>query len=155
MRTLSSRALASAFAPQSSEVWLLLLTIEHSTLSQPLRFVNNYESVTSQGNVYVAFPFEVELPNQDGDSAGEAKLRIDNIDRSIVNVIRSISSPPSITFQIVLASQPNVVEATFSGLVLRGVSYDALSVSGLLKFEDIMAEPVSIQMTPQRFPGMF
>ncbi|CAB5220427.1 Domain of unknown function DUF1833 [uncultured Caudovirales phage] len=155
MRSLSSRALSSAFAAQTDEVWLVLLTITHATLSTPLRFVNDYQSLTSRGNVYLAFPFEVEFPEQDPDSAGEARLTIDNIDRQIVNTIRAISSPPEVKLEIILASQPDTVEAEFSGLVLRNVAYDALKVSGTLRFEDIMTEPVSLQMTPARFPGMF
>lgn len=155
MRTLSQRALESAFAAQTDEVWLMLVTIEHPSIAEPLRFVNNYESVTSRGEVYVAFPFEVELPGEDAENPGEARLRIDNVDRQIVDTIRTITSPPSVTFEVVLASQPNTVEASFSGLTLRQVEYDALVVTGTLRFEDIVTEPLSVQMTPARFPGMF
>lgn len=155
MRTLSQNALNSAFAQQTDEVWLVLLTIEHPSLVTPLRFVNNMESVTSRGNLYVAFPFEIEFPEQDPDTAGEARITIDNIDRQIVQTIRSITSPPQVTLEVILASSPSTVEASFSGMVLRDVTYDAVKVSGVLRFEDIMTEPLSVQMTPQRFPGMF
>lgn len=155
MRTLSQNALTSAFSQQTDEVWLVLLTIAHPALPAPLRFVNNMESVTSRGNLYVAFPFEIEFPEQDPDSAGEARISIDNIDRQIVQTVRQISSPPDVTIEVVLASTPSTVEASFSGMVLRDVSYDADKVSGTLRFEDIMSEPLSVQMTPQRFPGMF
>lgn len=155
MRALSQRALDSAFSQETDEVWLMLLTVAHPALPESLRFVNNYESVVSRGNLFIAFPFEVELPEQDADSAGEARLKIDNIDRQIVDVVRTITSPPSITFEVVLASQPDTVEAIFEGLTLRNVDYDALSVKGTLKFEDIVTEPISVGMTPQRFPGMF
>lgn len=155
MRALSPLALESAFAAQTEEVWLILLTIQHATLANPLRFVNDYQSLVSRGNVFLAFPFEVEFPEQDPDSPGEARLTIDNVDRQIVNTIRAISSPPDITLEVVLASQPDTVEAEFSGLILRNVTYDALKVSGVMRFEDIMTEPVSLQMTPSRFAGLF
>lgn len=155
MRSISARALESAFAQETDEVWLTLLTIEHDSLPEPLRFVNNWESIVSRGNVYIAFPFELELPEQDPDSAGEARIRFDNIDRQIVQTIRAIFEPPEVTLEIILASQPSTIEASFSGLTLRNVEYDANTVSGILRFEDIMAEPVSVQMTPQRFPGLF
>lgn len=155
MRTLSPAALESAFSQETDEVWLVLLTITHPSLAAPIRFVNDFQSLVSRGNVFLAFPFEVEFPEQDADSPGEARLTIDNIDRSIVNTIRAISSPPDITMEVVLASQPDTVEAVFSGLTLRNVNYDALKVSGVLRFEDIMTEPVSVQMTPARFPAMF
>jgi hypothetical protein len=156
VRTLSPAALASAFAESTGEVWLLLCTIEHPDIEgDALRFVNNMESVTSRGELYIAFPFTVELPGEDAENLGEARLRIDNIDRMIVEVIRTISSPPTVTLEVVLASSPDAVEASFEGMTLRAVSYDAQAVSGVLKFEDIAGEPMSLQMTPQRFPGMF
>lgn len=155
MRTLSPAALASAHARETEEVWLVLLTISHSALPTPLRFVNNFTSLTSRSNIFVAFPFEIEFPEQDADSAGEARITIDNIDRQIVETIRQISSPPSVTLEVVLASSPDTVEAQFTGLVLRNVEYDAHRVRGTLRFEDITTEPVSVQMTPARFPGMF
>jgi hypothetical protein len=155
VRNLSPKALESMFAANTDEVWLLLVTIQHPTLTTPLRFVNNLESVTSRGNLFVAFPFEIELPGQDPENIGEARIKLDNIDRSIVTTLRAMTEPPTVTFEIILASQPDVVEAAFEGLTLRNSTYDALSVSGILRFEDIVSEPVSVQMTPGRFPAMY
>jgi hypothetical protein len=143
------------FAANTDEVWLLLVTIQHPTLATPLRFVNNLQSVTSRGNLFVAFPFEIELPGQDPESMGEARIKLDNIDRSIVSTLRGMTEPPTVTFEIILASQPDTVEASFEGLTLRNSTHDALTVSGILRFEDIVSEPVSVQMTPGRFPAMF
>lgn len=155
MRTLSATALRSAFAQETGEVWLVLLTLSHPSLATPMRFVNDYLGITSRGNVFQPFPFEVEFPGEDADQPTDARLSIDNIDRTIVQTIRSISAPPEVTIEVVLASQPDTVEASFSGLILRNVTYDETKVSGTLRFEDIMSEPISVQMTPQRFPGLF
>lgn len=154
-RNLSSNALASAYAQETGEVWLVLCTITHPALATPLRFVNDMQSLTSRGNVYVAFPFEVELPTEDADSPGEARLVLDNIDRNIVRAIREMTGPPEITLEVVLASAPDTVEAEFPGMVLRDTQYDASKVSGTLRFEDITSEPISVEMTPQRFPALF
>jgi hypothetical protein len=155
LRTLSPTALQSAFAQETGEVWLVLLTLAHESLTTPLRFVNDMQGITSRGDVFQPFPFEVEFPGEDPDQPTDARLVIDNIDRSIVKTLRAISAPPEITLEVVLASQPDTVEAEFTGLILRNVSYDVSKVSGTLRFEDIMTEPVSLQMTPQRFPALF
>ncbi len=155
MRTLSSTAITSIMAENTGEVWLFLLTITHPSITDTLYFVNNNEALTSRGNVYIPFPFTVELPTEDSENLGEVRLKIDNIDRSIVKALRSIDSPPSVTLEVVLASQPDTIEASFSGMLLRNANWDAPSVTASLKFEDIGAEPMSLQMTPQRFPGMF
>lgn len=154
-RNLSTAATASANAQFTDEVWLTLLTINSPELETPLRFVNNNVSVTSRGNVYLAFPFDIDFPGQDEESPGEARLSIDNIDRMIVNFVRTISTPPTVTIEVVLASSLDTVEASFSNMTLRNVSYDAKAVTGLLRFEDIVIEPVTYAMTPERFPGMF
>lgn len=154
-RSLSSTAIASANAQQTDEVWLVLLTIAHASLATPIRVVNNNESIVSRGQTYQWFPFEIELPGEDVDSPSRARLRIDNVDRTIVNTIRSISTPPTVTLEVVLASAPDVVEVSFSGLSLREVDYDAMSVTGELVFESIFTEPVTLTMTPARFPGLF
>lgn len=154
-RTFSTAATTSINAQSTDEVWLTLVTITSSEVPAPLRFVSNNQSVTSRGNVFIAFPFDLDFPGQDEESPGEARLMIDNIDRSIVNFVRSISIPPKVSIEVVLASSPDTVEASFSNMTLRNVTYDAKTVSGLLKFEDIVIEPVTYAMTPERFPGQF
>jgi hypothetical protein len=154
-RTLSPAARRSANAAQTDEVWLVLLTIAHPALNEPLRFVNNFASIESRGELFVAFPFEIELPGEDAEGQTDARIRIDNIDRQIVRALREIASPPSVLLEVVLASQPDTVEASFDGLVLRDAGYDALVVTATLKFEQIVLEPVTVQMTPSRFPGLF
>lgn len=154
-RSFSSTATSSINAQHTHEVWLTLLTIDSPELEAPLRFVNNNESLTSRGNLFMAFPFDIEFPGQDEESPGEARLTIDNIDRSIVNFIRTIFTPPAVTIEVVLASTPDTVEASFTNMTLRNVTYDAKTVGGLLKFEDIVVEPATYAMTPERFPGQF
>lgn len=154
-RTLSSRAIASQNALQTDEVWLVLLTIAHPSLTTPIRVVNNNEAITSRGNSFVAFPFEIVLPSQDPENVPKATLRIDNVDRSVVNTVRSITSAPTITLEVVLASAPDTVEISFTNLILKDVKYDANTVEGDLYFENIFTEPVTLTMTPNRFPGLF
>jgi hypothetical protein len=154
-RTLSATAVASLNAQETGEVWLILLTIAHADLPTPIRVVNNNEDITSRGNLFQAFPFEIVLPGEDPDSPPRATIRIDNIDRSIVALLRSISSAPSVTIEIILASQPNTVEIAYSSLALRNVRYDAATVEGELFFEPLFNEPITATMTPSRFPGMF
>ena len=155
VRALSGPATASINAQTTDEVWLTLLTIASQEIAEPLRFVNNNASLTSRGNLFMAFPFDVEFPGQSDDDPGEARLVIDNIDRSIVQFIRQIVAPPTVTIEVVLASSLDVVEASFSNMTLRNARYDVKTVSGLLKFEDVVIEPVTYEMTPERFPGQF
>lgn len=153
-RTLSAAAVASLNAQESGEVWLVLLTISNPGITT-IRVVNNTEDIVSRGNTYQAFPFEIELPGQDPDTPASARLRIDNVDKRIVEAVRSITTPPQVTIEVVLASQPDTVEIAYSNLTLRSAEYDVDSVRGELTFESIFSEPVTLTITPNRFPGLF
>lgn len=155
MRTLSPVALASAHAQETGEAWIVLMTVEHEAIETPIRVCTNNENVISNGETFLPLPFEIELPGEDPEQPARARVRIDNIDRIIVDTLRAISSPPTVTLQVVLASQPDVLEAEFSGLKLRDADYDAGTVSGTLEFEFILAEPVATSMTPGVLPGLF
>lgn len=154
-RTLSATAVASLNAQETGEVWLVLLTISHPDLPTPIRVVNNNEDITSRGNLFQAFPFQIILPSEDPDTPPRAAIRIDNVDRSIIAVLRSISSAPSVTIEIILASQPNTVEIAYTSLALRNVRYDPAVIEGELFFEPLFDQPITASMTPSRFPGMF
>ena len=59
-RTLSQAARQAINAEATEQVFLLLLTIDHEDLAEPIRVVNNTETITSRGELYVAYPFVVE-----------------------------------------------------------------------------------------------
>lgn len=154
-RTLSSTALASIHAQETGEVWLVLLTISHASLPSPIRVVNNNEDITSRGNIYQAFPFDIVLPGEDPDGITKAMLRFDNVERTAITAIRGLTSPPSVTIEVILASAPDTVEISFEGLTVRNVTYDAVQIEGELHFESLWTEPITLTMTPSRFPGLF
>lgn len=152
----SETARRALYAPESEEVFLVLLTIDHDGLSQPIRVVNNLEQVNSRGQEFIAFPFSISLPDDKEESPPRARLAIDNVTREIGQAIRQIVGPPRVTIEVVMASAPDTVEASFPNFLLRNVTYDAATVSGELMVEDLTREPVpSRRFTPGRFPGIF
>jgi len=155
MRSLSTSARASAFAQQTDQAWLVLLIVDHPDFADPLRFVNSIDPVVSNGEDFVPFPFEIEWPNDDPERAPEARLRIDNITRDIVIAVRDLQSPPTARFQVVLSDAPDVVEMDVTGYTLRNAEWDASTVTFTLKAEDLVTEPISLVMTPARFPALF
>jgi len=158
-RTTSSVFTAMAAAQETGEVLLALITITHSSIiGGPLRLVQDLQPLTSNGNVYTAFPFEIRLPEDSDDGPAKVMLTIDNVDQSIAQAIRSMSptSPPTVLVELVVASQPNVVEISIPDLTLRNVSGDAVQIEGELRMdeEDLTAFPGDA-FTPQLFPGLF
>lgn len=155
-RSLSSLAKQAVFAQETGEVFLLLLTISHASLATPIRVVNNTQNITSNGNLYTAFPFTIVLPDDTEEQPPRMRLVIDNVDRQIVQAVRNMTSKPTITLDVVLASQPDTLEASFPGFSLRRTNYDALTVEGDLNLEDVVLEPFpALSFTPQLAPGLF
>jgi hypothetical protein len=139
----------------SSDLPLVLLTISHADLSEDIRVVNNKEAITSNGLEYVAFPFDIQLPDSKEDSQPSAKLTICNVSREIGQAIRLISTPPSITITVVRQETPDIVEAQFIGMRLNNVKYDMMTVTGDLEFEDLTREEYPfLKFSPSIFKGI-
>ena len=155
MRNISSAGRIAAHAEATDKVWLVLLELNANSLSAPIRIVNDNQEVVHQGWTYIGYPFEVELPPESPDRPMIARIRIDNTQRLIVDEVRTIAEPPSVTLRVILADQPDLVEVEYAGMRLRNVTWDAAEISGDLVYEDILSEPVCEQMTPARFPGAF
>jgi hypothetical protein len=156
MRALSLAARRAMFAPSTDQVFLALLTISGTGIPTPLRFVNNSEDVVSNGNTHLAYPFQISLPDEREDSPAQVTLIIDNIDQSIVAGIRLLTKPPKITLEVILASDPDTVEAGPFEFSLNGVEYNAITVTGTLAFEEVLNEPYPCDsFDPTRFPGLY
>lgn len=130
----SAETLKSMMARDTDEVYLLLITIDHPTFTTPIRVVNNTEDVVSNGNTFVALPFEAVLPTP---GTPTTTLKIDNVDREITDALIAADQAdgkPSVTLEIVVAQRPDVVELGPFPMVLDNAPFDQLVVSGELSF---------------------
>ncbi len=154
--TLSDDFVTEAYQQESSEAFLILLTIDHDDLANPIRVVNNTENITSNGNVFIGFPFGLELPSSHDDKAPRAQLIIDNTSSEIATAIRLIASSPTVLIELIIASAPDVIERTFSPFNLRNVKWDVNQMSGDLELEFLDSEPYPFGLfIPSYFPGLF
>jgi len=148
----------------SDQPFITLLTISHSSLTTPIRVCDDavvtlstgVPGVISGGYEFVQLPFEVQLPNQEADTPPRARIAIDNVSKEVTTAIAEITSPPSITLQIALAADPNVIELDLPGFQIEQVSFDALVIEGDLIIEQLEAEPYPAgRFLPSGFPGLF
>ncbi len=156
MRSLSATAVAALMGSSTGEIFLALLTIDHADLSVPFRLVNNTEDVTSGGDLYTAYPFEIKFPTEDGDTISSVNIQLDNVDQLLIPTIRSLQSEPSVQVEIILASSPDTIEAGPWEYLMRGARYNSQGITAELTFEPILQEafPKDI-MSPKVFPGLF
>lgn len=156
-RTLSSAAKQAVFAQSAAEVFLLLVTITHATLPTPIRVVNDMQDCVSRGNTFTALPFGFVLPGEREDQIPASRLWVDNVDREIVQAVRNATgAAPQVLAEIVLASQPDTLEAAFDGFSLKNALYDHLTVSGDLSMEDVLNEAYPEgTFTPNLYKSLF
>lgn len=168
MRTLSATALAAIFAPESDDNLITLLTFDHDDLADPIRLCDHslgrisetdeevVYGVTSRTEDYIYLPMEVTLPTDDQMSAPRMQIVIRDVTRYLIPVIRSIPTSIPVTIELVLASDPDTVEATFSGFELAGITYNRDQVTGDLSIPTLTAEPFPAgTFTPASFPGIY
>lgn len=155
-RTLTSATLSAIYAQETDQVFIILLEIDHVSLVEPIRVAGNTENITSNGDLFIAYPFEISLPNDDVEDSAKIRLRIDNVDRSIIQSLRSIASPPTLKLMVVRAEAPDTVEFQYEAFELRDAFYDALVIEGTLTLESFLFEPYPAEkFTPSDFPGLF
>jgi hypothetical protein len=144
-----------AVAQHSDDPFLVLLTLTHETLDEPIYVVRNREPVVSNGRTFIAYPFEIELPT-DTDEAPQARITIANVSRRIGRALEKLVTPPMAKIELALASSPDVIERTYEGFEISNVSWTATQMTATLQVRHYWDEPwPRKRVTPSKFPGLF
>ncbi|QLH40842.1 MAG: DUF1833 family protein [Defluviicoccus sp.] len=153
--TLSGPGIADLAAPETGVAWLVLLTLSHPELEQPLRFTSDGVATLSNGDTFTPFPFELTIPDDVEGRAPRAQLRIDNTSQDIIALLRGLTTPPTLDIRIVRAPTPDVVERSWSGLEWRTSTYDAGAITGTLGVDDLALEEFPYATFDGRFKGLW
>lgn len=144
-RPVSATFRAAVYGEETAEVFLQLLRIYHASIvGGPIRLVNDTNNLISNGEEYIACPFQINFPDDREGVLPEVQLAIDNVDRQMVATLRTITTPLEVELELVVASTPDVVEVPPQRFTMRMASWNINTVTGTLKFEDILNE---------QFPG--
>src|SRR5438105_12254339 len=100
---LSTLAIRSLLSREGRVPVILLLTITHPDLAQPIRLARNTvgDNIVSNGSTFTASPFGLEPPSDD-EKAPIAKLIAINVDRAIGEALESIVTPAECMLQVVM-----------------------------------------------------
>lgn len=166
LTTLSPAAIKAFFSPDSDQQVICLLTFVSGATT--IRIADGYTQrlsetddevlygVVSRGNNYTFLPFNLSLPGEDAEQAPACQITMHDVTRQILPTIRGLTSPPSVTLELVLASTPNTVEVSFPGFQMTNVSYNADQITGHLNVDMFALEPFPAHsFTPSHFPGIF
>lgn len=154
--SLTQAAVKALTAQETGEIFLMLVTITHSSMPTPLYFVNNTVDIISRGQTYLGWPFQIALPDEREDALPQVQLQIDNVDRRIMEGVRLLATPATVALEIVLASSPDTLERGPFTFRLVNVEYTALLITATLAPEDVLNEPAMQHIfSPSTFPGLF
>lgn len=156
---ISKSAKTEIVKPESSAVFLHLLKVEAQGY-ETLYFVDNTQSVISNGQTYVPAAFKVVLPSQTEDgSVQPCQLAVDNVDQIISATIKKANAAQKkiyATISVVMAQTSDVIERGPLRFILRNVTINKSTVSGELYdfyvYDRKIPEGV---YNPQNFPGLF
>lgn len=153
----------------SDEVNLIFLTIDHSTLAEPIRVVLDTKNYIYNGDLYIGFPFDITILSDD-ENPPTARLAIQNVDSEIGAAIRRLTSPPrlridllhsddfniTVSPRIAVASPAPDVITLGNHLFLVNVSVNAAEVTGDIKGWDYLQRVWPGRRAMQdTFPGLF
>jgi hypothetical protein len=136
--------------------WHINYTSSVEPRESTLRVVANTEDVISRGMVFQATHFEINLPNDDGETFPYVELKIANVDGLLIQAIRAFRNPPEMTLEIVLSDMPDLVERKVDFLRLSSCEFNALTISGRLSVESSLTNRFpAYDYGPAAFPGLF
>lgn len=169
---LSPNAIRAMFSPESDEQIITLLTIaKPSDPTNPLRIADSFTGrlaslttdeevvygVTSNAKDYIFLPLTISLPSEEDTGLGKCTINISYVTKEAIQLIRQgLTEPATVTLDLVLASNPNYIEATFPGFYIVSADYSSESISLNLDTIDYTREPFPCyNFTPNYFPGLF
>ena len=151
--------LSSMMAQESSEGYVILLLITHSSIPVPIAVASHNTVFTSNGLDYLPLPFQIPLPGDDPETTNTVELAIDNIDGTIAAGVRGIppgSVPPNVAMSVVTIARPDTIEVGPITMSIVSVTLTRLVVTATLSYDPIFDRPYPAdRLTPLTVPGMF
>lgn len=140
MRNVSSILKKAIYSQNTERMFIILQEISHADLTTPLRFTSDSRNTISDSETYIPSPFRVALPN-DSEEVPTSTLEIDNTDRRIVEVLRTIQSRPTFKLWVVLDDNPDRVEAGPWVMKLSNARYGPVTVRMTIEGPSLLVEP--------------
>lgn len=171
-RRVSLNARIGQEADATDEVDVVLMTITHPDLAQPLRLSTDpterlsldplvYGTLSTwraEGADRAAYQFvllDATLPGDEADAPHQAQLVAELHDNDLALSLRQTTTPARVDIAVVLASSPDLIEAEWLDLRLTSADGDAGQVQLTITREPLASEPMPAgRMSRQRFPGL-
>tara|TARA_Y100001951_G_scaffold77476_1_gene64804 strand:+ start:460 stop:921 length:462 start_codon:yes stop_codon:yes gene_type:complete len=150
----TQETVADLLDESSGEAYIALATLIVDD-GDPVYLAENNVDIVSRGNIYRAAYFKLDAPKRNGDELPAANITLSNVDRSLIEAIRT-SEKIEIIRELVAESRPDVVEDGPYNFSLNEVQYDEALINGTLGFENILDEKFpELTYNPADTPAVF
>ena len=154
--TLSTNMLTAMHAQSTGEVILPLVKLTQAGWQDAICIVPNTQSVSHGGDTYQPLAFNIGLPDEEAEGVPVINWVADNVDRRLVEALRTVTGVVDARIVWVLASSPEVIEMGPLNVEMRAARYDAQTISGTMGVEPILEHQFGhLTMTPSTVPGLF
>jgi hypothetical protein len=166
MRSLSLNFRRNLNAPTCEEVGVMLVTITHPSLPEPLRLSSDpttrvtddpptYATI-SNGETFTFVMMNMLIPDDKEGEPLSAQLQLENVEADAGPLLEPILGEVKVTIQVVLASSPDFVEIEYADLDLTSAQggEGAITLSAGREDTSLFTLPGD-RMTRDRFPGLF
>lgn len=166
--TVSLNFRESAYAQETGNFPICLITIDHDDLAEPIllstdpteRIDETVSEVvygtTSRGDDYLFFPCSLKLPDDTDQGPGRLQKTFDNIGRDMIATIRSIQGRATLNVEVVMSDDVDTVEYQWPEFEVTNFDYDVLKVVMSAVMETLENESFPWgSYTPSAFPGLF
>jgi hypothetical protein len=152
------------FEERTTELEVLLVTIDHPDLASPIYLSSDpTERLSTDPLVYGTISNAIEyqfvlmgavLPDDRKGSSPRTAITFDNIEATFVELARSFTEPATVDLAVVFASAPDLVTQSYTGLRMTRVTYDESSMTFDISREPYLNEPFGARQTKNFFPGL-
>jgi hypothetical protein len=107
----------------------ILVKIEHPDLENPIYLTDNNKSIDYEGNAYIPTTMTAKLPENSSETNANATITLSAIDQRMTELVRSISTPPTLT--IIACYYSNGIISKLDGyqFSLTNITIDAISMT--------------------------
>jgi hypothetical protein len=164
---------------QTIENPLLLITIEHEDLPEPIRLSSDNTvrlsdepllygtksrlsgSTSGAGNLVIPADFlfvlmSFALPDDQEEGTTSTDLVLARVDDEMVDVVRSFSTPATVHFHVVLAGDPDYVDFEWTDLRTISTGWNDASITLTISREDDLGYGwPNLLMDKKNAPGLY
>jgi len=154
-RNLSDIVKTQMLAQETDAAFWILLELSHASLSTPLRFCTNNETINRLGVDWYPSFFDVNLPSEQPEQLPKVTLTIENIDRTLIDALRALDTPLAVKLYVATSADVDLAVGPFE-FTWRDTQYDATTIQASLESEDLLNQRYpKDEFIPSKFPGLF